>query len=400
VTLSIAELKDIAEVLSHATVVLGFPVAIYQYRRSKLKEQSDREYGTYNALDEKYLDFQKMCFEHPELDIFDIPDAEPRAVTDEEQKQELIAFTMLISVFERAYLMYHDESNRVKTAQWTGWHEYICSYCERDNFRNAWDVSGETFDRNFERYVEDVLQRSRIAAAKPRLPPFLEIPHIKVIELSAKSPEYLASLRLLSQYGWAGGTFNTNELSYLLQASSSVRITKAYALTDDSRESLGLAVISYLAPDICIVHDMVVPQAVNRDTAFGQFSRILFPELRRAFPSARWLVAEVPRNEPRHLKTEVFTRGLVSAGFEALRWTYQLPSGFNHRTTAAPGMLYALSVSETTSITRQLFLGIVQTIYNSLYKQLWVSMGGSSADCENERRRLVNTMQRETAVDT
>src|SRR5438105_627431 len=160
-----AEWKDIFELLSYVTVVLGLPAAIYQYRRSKLREQADREYGTYNALDEKYLDFQRLCFEHPDLDIFDIPDASPQPLNEEQMKRELIAFTMLISVFERAYLMYHDQTNRVKAAQWTGWDEYIRAYCDRDNFRNAWEVSGETFDRNFENYVEDILERSRIRAA-------------------------------------------------------------------------------------------------------------------------------------------------------------------------------------------------------------------------------------------
>ncbi|MEJ5995800.1 hypothetical protein WG904_15320 [Pedobacter sp. Du54] len=53
-------------------VILGLPLAYIQYRRVKKKEKSDREYRTYHALDEKYLEFQKLCLDHPYLNIFDI----------------------------------------------------------------------------------------------------------------------------------------------------------------------------------------------------------------------------------------------------------------------------------------------------------------------------------------
>lgn len=74
------------------------------------------------------------------------------------KKQELIAFTILISVFERAYLMYHDQSTVIKERQWLGWEEYIESYCKRDNFRNSWHISGEEFDSEFQAYMKSKIQ--------------------------------------------------------------------------------------------------------------------------------------------------------------------------------------------------------------------------------------------------
>src|SRR5690349_8105402 len=130
-----ATIKDYLEACSYATILLGLPVAIYQFVRSSRKEEADREYGTYNALDERYLEFQAICFEHPHLDIFDIPDDSPRSQSELDKKQELIAFTMLFSIFERAYLMYHEQDNELKARQWTGWNDYIVGYCRRANFR-------------------------------------------------------------------------------------------------------------------------------------------------------------------------------------------------------------------------------------------------------------------------
>jgi hypothetical protein len=156
--MELSKMKEILEILSSLIVLLGIPTGIYQYWSSKKKEQADREYGTYNALDEKYLEFQRLCLEHPQLDVFDIPDRVPSALNEEERKLELVAFTLLFSIFERAYLMYYDQSNKIKKRQWSGWDEYIESYCRRDNFRNAWRISGNTFDSEYQAYMKSKIQ--------------------------------------------------------------------------------------------------------------------------------------------------------------------------------------------------------------------------------------------------
>jgi hypothetical protein len=159
------QLKDVFELLSYAAVVVGVPAGLFQYYRTVKKEQQDREYGTYNALDEKYLEFEKLCLEHPYLDVFDIPDQAPIQLTEPQKKEELIAFTMLFSIFERACLMYSDESTAIKQRQWTGWEEYIRRFCKRENFRRAWATSGNTFDTTFQDYMAQCLRELRNAPA-------------------------------------------------------------------------------------------------------------------------------------------------------------------------------------------------------------------------------------------
>lgn len=147
------------DILSKLMVILGFPLAYIQYRRTKRKERRDREYGTYNALDEKYLEFQRLCLNYPHLNIFDIPDDSLPPPTKEQVREELILFTMLFSIFERAYLLYSDQSSAIKKKQWVGWDSYIKSYCERENFINAWKISGSTFDTDYEHYmIENIRQ--------------------------------------------------------------------------------------------------------------------------------------------------------------------------------------------------------------------------------------------------
>ena len=121
----IDSMKDVMELLSYFAVILGVPLVIAQYASAVRKEQRDREHGTYDALDDKYIEFQRMCMEYPRLDVWDIPNGNALVLKEDEKKQELIAFTLLFSIFERAFLMYSDASSATKRDQWTGWHEYI-----------------------------------------------------------------------------------------------------------------------------------------------------------------------------------------------------------------------------------------------------------------------------------
>jgi hypothetical protein len=145
--------KDILEVMAFITVLFGIPTGLFGYFRASMKERRDRENGTYDALDEKLLEFERLCLTHPYLDIFDLPDKTPVALTAEQQKEEIIALTMLFSIFERAYLMYNDQSAAMRKKQWAGWDEYIRAYCIRDNVKAAWRSSGGTFDKDFEQYI-------------------------------------------------------------------------------------------------------------------------------------------------------------------------------------------------------------------------------------------------------
>ena len=160
----------LAQLLASVTVLLGFPLVIIRYFRTTRKEARDREYGTYNALDDKYLAFQHICLEHPRLDIGDIPLAAPPILTAEEQTQEVIAFTVLCSVFERAFLMYQDQRFSVRIRQWLGWHEYIEGYCRRTNFREAWSITGKTFDVRFQDFMQGML-RATAPVSRPLASP-------------------------------------------------------------------------------------------------------------------------------------------------------------------------------------------------------------------------------------
>jgi hypothetical protein len=144
--------RMILEMLSYLVIIGGVPVALYQYIRSNRAERRLREKAVYDALDQRYLDYLMLCLDHPDLDVFDIPLAEERGGREagQQKRKEQIAYTYLLNIFERAYLMYRDQSTAFKQQQWAGWESYIRGYTGRKNFQDTMKKIGlDEFDRDF-----------------------------------------------------------------------------------------------------------------------------------------------------------------------------------------------------------------------------------------------------------
>lgn len=156
-----APIKDIVEIVGWAFAVASVAIALWRYWTAKVREQKDRDYGTYDALDDKYYEFTKLCFEHPKLDIFDLPDKAPGALTDTEAKQQLVAFSLLFQILERAYLMYEDRDSAESEEQWKGWELFIDRFSKRQNFRDAWDQLGAEWDPRFAKMMNEKIPVSR-----------------------------------------------------------------------------------------------------------------------------------------------------------------------------------------------------------------------------------------------
>lgn len=151
--------KDIVEMAGWAFAIVSVAIALWRYWTAKVREQKDRDYGTYDALDDKYYEFTRLCFEHPELDIFDLPDKAPGTLCASQAKQQLVAFSLLFQILERAFLMYDDRKSARSKAQWDGWELFIDRFCKRQNFRDAWDQLGAEWDP---RFTEKMKERMRV----------------------------------------------------------------------------------------------------------------------------------------------------------------------------------------------------------------------------------------------
>jgi hypothetical protein len=55
------------EAATYLITLIGVPVAITVYIREQNLQRAEREYGTFDALDAKYIEVQQLCLEYPEL---------------------------------------------------------------------------------------------------------------------------------------------------------------------------------------------------------------------------------------------------------------------------------------------------------------------------------------------
>ena len=145
----------IIEIISGVITILGVPVAIGIYLRERKKERMARETETYTAMDEKYQEFLRLCLDHPFLNIYDDGNADFNGYSKEEQAKALLLFDILVSIFERAFVMYKDHDNTIRKAQWEGWVSFMNSWMKRQDFRVCWENHlGSQWETNFSKYMD------------------------------------------------------------------------------------------------------------------------------------------------------------------------------------------------------------------------------------------------------
>ena len=135
--------------------------------RSDVLARESRLRDAYTNLDDKYLDYVKLCLDHPELDVFDtpLPPGGPPPTADR-RRREAMVLSVLTSMLERAYLMYGSPADDFERAQWTAWSAYIRSWSSRANFRAEWAANRDQYDATFTAYV-DGLVRAAPASTRP-----------------------------------------------------------------------------------------------------------------------------------------------------------------------------------------------------------------------------------------
>jgi hypothetical protein len=140
------------ELASYVVTVIGLPVAIAIFVWEQRKERENDEYEVYQSLSDNYQDFLRVVLENPDLKLFS--QAKTENLTDEQRERMMVIFGMLISLFERAYLLLY--SPRLSTAQqrrWRSWEDYMREWCQREDFRVLLPtlLSGE--DEEFGAYI-------------------------------------------------------------------------------------------------------------------------------------------------------------------------------------------------------------------------------------------------------
>ena len=154
--------RDLWELLSYVVTVIGLPLAIAVFLFEQRKERENEEDEVYQLLSDNYQDFLKVALANPDLRLFSAEGISP--LDDEQKERQLIIFSMLISLFERAYvLLYEDSMSPKQSRRWNSWEDYIQEWCRKPHLRSLLPVLLRGEDPGFVRYVEQFFTSGRDA---------------------------------------------------------------------------------------------------------------------------------------------------------------------------------------------------------------------------------------------
>ena len=150
------------ELLSYAVTVVGLPLAISVFIFEQRKERNNEEEEVYQLLSDNYQDFLKIALDHPDLRLF--ASEETPALSQEQSERMFIIFSMLISLFERAYLLlYEDNMKEKQLRRWRSWEDYMGEWCNRADFRASLPALLRGEDPEFAEYIQKLAASTPVA---------------------------------------------------------------------------------------------------------------------------------------------------------------------------------------------------------------------------------------------
>lgn len=153
----IAITRDDWELASFIVTALGLPVAIAFFAWEQRKERNNEEEEAYQLLSDAYNDFLKVVLANPDLQLRSTTVLQNP--TPEQAERMLVIFDMLVSLFERAYIVaYEDDMNDTERRRWNSWDDYMRQWCRREDFRNALPMLLRGEDPEFQDYLRRVAE--------------------------------------------------------------------------------------------------------------------------------------------------------------------------------------------------------------------------------------------------
>jgi hypothetical protein len=140
------------ELLSYIVTVFGFPLAIFAFIIEQRKERENEDEEVYQLLTADYTDFLKLVIANPDLKLRS--QCEITDLTEEQRERVQVLFEILISLFERAYLLsYEDKMTRKQQRRWLSWEDFMLEWCTREDFRKLLPRLLQGEDPDFANYI-------------------------------------------------------------------------------------------------------------------------------------------------------------------------------------------------------------------------------------------------------
>jgi len=148
---------EIMELLSYIVTVVGLPLAIVTFVLEQRKERQNEEEEIFQRLSDEYREFLKLVLDNSDLHLLR-REGMRQEFTEEQKERRLAIFGILISLFERAYLLVYEEKMDKQTRRmWQSWEDYMREWVRRTEFRDALPSLLEGEDDEFQAHMRRLM---------------------------------------------------------------------------------------------------------------------------------------------------------------------------------------------------------------------------------------------------
>jgi len=147
------DMRETWEMLSYVVTVIGLPLAIVVFIYEQRKERDNEEEEIFQRLSDEYREFLKLVLDNSDLQLIR-REGGAAVLTAEQKERRYVIFGILISLFERAYLLVYEEDMDKKAKRlWQSWEDYMREWIRRTDFRAALPELLQGEDPEFTDYI-------------------------------------------------------------------------------------------------------------------------------------------------------------------------------------------------------------------------------------------------------
>lgn len=150
------------ELASYIVTVVALPWAIGLFWWEQKRERQNEEEEIYQRLSDEYADFSQILLKNADLQLI-TGGVSNEVLTSEQKERKKIIFDILVSLFERAFILVHeDDMGKQQSRLWASWADYIEFWCQRADFRDSLPelLSGE--DPDFGAYIRQIVAKYEV----------------------------------------------------------------------------------------------------------------------------------------------------------------------------------------------------------------------------------------------
>src|ERR1700758_4776453 len=155
---------NLVEFSFYLVETFALPFAILVFVIERRKERFVDEEEIYQRLSDEYTNFLKLVLDNADLQLLR-KRADPVQLTEEQMERKLALFGILVSIFERAYILVYEERMKKQTRRlWSSWEDYMREWCGRADFRQALPELLQGEDLDFKAHIERIAESAAKAA--------------------------------------------------------------------------------------------------------------------------------------------------------------------------------------------------------------------------------------------